>query len=342
MAAIGTYQSTQTVTPSSIGAATDPHAINGSEHTGAGNIVTTDAADYDAAGSAAAAQAASDPVGSAAAAIAASCQRASNLSDLAAAATARTNLGLGDAATKTVDGASGVCGLDANSRVVLARLVAAPHAISGGAVIHDGTRFVQGFHDPNDSTIEAGWSQEDIHGAGGIAKSSGVTTITVPATDQSDWGGGNYNATRLERDILPFRDWEAWVHTTNDGTTNDQGAAIGVHMTGVDGNYLQTQSVYTGNAYVVNSRRGDAGVASDTGAQAVWLKLAHYGGVAFYAFANAAIGAEPAEGGWTTLGQHEYPTTWMPRSVKLFVCALNFGGFPGCTPEFGRVKFRYL
>ena len=69
---------------------------------GLGSAAESNTGDFDAAGSAAAAQAASDPVGSAAAAqaaaIAASAQRSANLGDLGAAGTARTNLGLGTAA----------------------------------------------------------------------------------------------------------------------------------------------------------------------------------------------------------------------------------------------------
>jgi hypothetical protein len=70
---------------------------------GLGTAATTAASAYDAAGAAAAAQAAaiaaSDASGAAAAATATALQKSSNLSDLASAATARTNLGLGTAAT---------------------------------------------------------------------------------------------------------------------------------------------------------------------------------------------------------------------------------------------------
>jgi hypothetical protein len=69
---------------------------------GLGTASTHAASDFDPAGSAATAQAAAIST-----AEAASCQRASNLSDIASAATARSNLGLGTAATKNTGAAAG-------------------------------------------------------------------------------------------------------------------------------------------------------------------------------------------------------------------------------------------
>jgi len=209
--------------------------------------------------------------------------------------------------------------------------------VPGAKLVWDGTRWVTGFKDAADNTIDAIWT--DQTGASSVAKSSGVTTFTVANGTGSDWGNGVYTAARLEGVVLPrYSDWEVWVHKTDDGV-NDQGAYFGVLFEDTDADFVLMQSLRSAGNNLILAYNGPNNVLYNAavGATATWLKLSYYGGVVHYLYFNGAIGTDPTDAQWVEVATHATAAGWAPVNLTLQIGALNFAGLPGCTIDFGRV-----
>jgi|3_EtaG_2_1085321.scaffolds.fasta_scaffold00302_15 hypothetical protein len=202
-------------------------------------------------------------------------------------------------------------------------------------------RFTNGFKDPNDNTIHAIWTE--VGGAGGtFSKASGVTTITAPAAQQSEWTNGTYNAVRLETTTLPtYSDWEVFFHRTSDDA-NDTGTHFCVYFDGGNADFVNFQALKQAGAYKQLVYRGVSTILYNIndGADASWQRMAMIGGTIIVSHYNAAIGSVPTDGDWIEITR--YAPVWPLHNITLFIAAMQITSNPGTTADFGQVTVRYL
>jgi len=222
-------------------------------------------------------------------------------------------------------------------------IVEPDYRVVNGKLNYDGTRMRSGYQEPNDDdTVSTVWTQY-TPGAGSIAKSGGVVTMTCPAAQGSDWNNGTYNAVRNEGEELVYHytDWEFITHRTDDGV-NDQGSFTGVLFDNTDASFFVMQAVRSvGNNLVLVYRGPNVLLYNqNVGATASWNKIAMHGGVLSASYYNAVDGSEPSDSDWNDVVS--YTPVWAQKHYVPIYGTLNIASLPGCTIDFGTTLVRDL